>query len=184
MSLTLLCSGSPNPHSAPRHWPSASAAALLVWPLLTVQASPAQPLPDSEVAALVRTAQLADWLGEPVTLDQGLCVQARLRGRWPTADGGPATEHQWEALRSAVDACHLSAGTNGQPRDGDRGVVTDGRAQFLVLVARLQASRQALDSCRQLPGEDVERLACASRVVGRTLNPQEQRWLLAARGRP
>ncbi len=181
MFLTHLRGGSPLPLASPRNWPRASAVALLAWPLLAVQASPPQPLPDSDVAALVRNAQLADWLGEPVTLDQGLCVQAQLRGRWPTADSGPVTERQWEALRSAADACHLGAGTSGQPREGDRGVVTDGRAQFLVLVARLQASRQALESCRQQPAEDSERLSCASRVVGRALNPQEERWLLATR---
>ncbi len=184
MSLTHLRSGSPLPPASRRRWPRASAAALLAWPLLAAQASPTPPLPDSDVTALVRTAQLADWLGEPVPLDRGLCMQAQLRGRWPAADSGPATERQREALRSAADACHLSDGPGGQPRDGDRGVVTDGRAQFLVLVARLQASRQALDSCRQQPGEDSERLSCASRVVGRALNPQEQRWLLAASVRP
>lgn len=165
-------------------WRYSVAAALLACPTVGAWASPTNvgdAFTDRELTALVRSAQLGSWLGVPVSLPQGLCIQSRLHGHWPASDDGPTTERQSEALRSAADACFSTSDPAGQPRQGDRGLVTDGRAQFLVLAARLQVARQALDLCRQQPGDEAGRVACAQRVVGRSLRPEEQRWLLATR---
>jgi hypothetical protein len=136
-----------------------------------------------DLQALLRTGQLAQWLGEPVFLAQGLCIQERYALRWPTAQSGPETEQAEDALRMARERCAESTtpsapgGTVPTTR-----LVSEAKAEFRRRLQRLYGPQLAIRACRQQSEEAASLDECLRLALGRPLSAQEQRWLLAAGG--
>jgi len=56
------------------------------------------PARDAELISMLRTAQLQDWLGTSISLEQSLCMQDELELAWPKSADAQLSERQHERL--------------------------------------------------------------------------------------
>jgi len=140
---------------------------------------------DSDVRTLLRIAQMSDWVGEPVSLAQGICVQPDLSQEWPS--GHIPTDRQLQRLQTELERCVHQVGTP-QPgamasplayRPGDRGLLTGARTDFDTRLRRLVMLRLGLQTCWKFPADSTDQVQCLQRWAGRRLSAEEQRRLLA-----
>lgn len=155
--------------------------------LQEVAASPAAPLSVADATALLRTGQLIEWLNEPLTLANSLCIQAAYLSTWPKAAQGPSNDRQEELLRQAREQC----GNASDGRESSAGVTSAAPATRLIAVARedfkamllrLHGPQLAIRSCRQASPDAAVQGACLRQVMGREISVKERDWLLAAAG--
>jgi len=146
-----------------------------------VMAAEPAPAPESQqmedVQVLLRTGQLQQWLNQPITLDQGLCIQQRYSMRWPAAPNGPSTYREEDVLRLAREFCTAAAGDG---KDEPLRLVIAAKANFQDRLKRLYGLRLTIQACvkQSAAAHTVE--ACVIQAAGRPLSEQEQRWILAA----
>ncbi len=126
-------------------------------------------LVEDDVLVLERTAQLSQWLGEPVGLGRSLCVQEHYGLRWPGV-WGPADETQQDALRAASERC--AADGNGTR------IVPQARRAFQQRLERISSLAVAVNACKSRAGEELS--SCVAKVVGRKLSPEQEMLVLQA----
>jgi len=148
---------------------------------IQVMAAEPAPVPESQqledVQLLLRTGQLQQWLNQPITLNQGLCIQQRYSMRWPAAPTGPSTDREEDVLRLAREFCTAASGDG---KDDSLRLVTDAKANFQDRLKRLYGLRLTIQACvkQSAAGQALE--ACVIQAAGRPLSEQEQTWLMAA----
>lgn len=140
-----------------------------LWPwigtaLLSAQAlaaeSTASPPNTQDLQLLLRTGQLAEWFGQPITLAEGLCIQSRYTLFWPDAAKGPATNLQEDALRLAREYCTAMATELEMPLASSLRLVTEAKAAFRARLLRVHGLRLAIQACRDEGANSVKRDEC------------------------
>lgn len=144
-----------------------------------VAAEPGQEAPPDaqDVESVLRTGQLRQWLGQPVTLAEGLCIQLRYPMRWPDARKGPGSDREEDALRLSREYCSAALG------DGNTGpsrLVVEAKTEFRARLQRMYGVQFTIQACQKHNADAGRVAACVHLAVGRTLSEQERRWLLAA----
>ncbi len=134
--------------------------------------APAQAV-DPDWRSLLRAGQLAQWLGQPLSLEAALCIEDGFGLNWP--------EDQARLRPVVEDRLHRVAETClARPADEPTRLLVEGRKAFQQRLARLQGRLADLRRCRQADPA-ASALDCARRVAGSTaVNDIEARWLAAA----
>ena len=131
---------------------------------------PPEALTKADVQSLVRISQLSEWIGLPVALSTGLCVQANYAGAWPQSGLNGIPQRSENLLQQAWETCNTT-------EEGLR-LVKQMREILQSQIRRLAQPYAALSKCQRdaAPGIDIQK--CFAAAFGRPLNKEEQRMLL------
>jgi hypothetical protein len=128
-------------------------------------------------ALLMRDAQLADWLGEPLAPATSICIQSRLGADWPR--GGALSEREEDRLRLLRESCAAPA-PGGDNSGRDRGLVVSASNDFLARVERLSGLHKAVRECAAASSDKAQQGECLTHVVAQPLTGEQAQNLLAA----
>lgn len=129
-----------------------------------------------DVEVLLRVGQLQEWLGAPLTLAEGLCIQQSYGMRWPAAPTGPAGAREEDMLRLAREHCASALGSGGEAQR----LVTEAKLNFRERLQRLYGLRLTIQACLNQHADAPAAEVCVVQAAARPLSAQEQRWLMAA----
>jgi len=135
----------------------------------------------ADVRALLRAAQLTEWLGDSLPMAQSLCVMDKYAANWPMPPSGSRlNEREYERLHQMLERCASSA-AGGDP---DRGLVSHAKGDFLARVARLSQRSEALKACQLPPDGSADQRQCFQQWAGRALSAAEEKDLRAVLATP
>ena len=138
-----------------------------------------QAMSDADAGMARRLGEYEALLGEPLSQEDALCLDALLADRWPQAD--LPSDRQWQRMqaqaRQAMESC-IAAGAGDQPR----AAAALRRAMALQVERQraLAALRARMRAClAQAPGN----AACDALRREGALTPEQERRLRAAAGK-
>jgi hypothetical protein len=146
------------------------AIALLHCSLVSAKEVPSDALTKEEVQSLVRVRQLSKWIGSPVALSTGLCVQQNYAGAWPQAGLNNISLRAENMLQQAWETCNTTG-------EGLR-LVKQVRELLQNQILRLTQPYRALSQCQKevVPAAEIQ--SCLVSAFGRPLNEEELRRLV------
>jgi len=133
----------------------------------------------SDASMLMRDAQLADWLGEPLAPATSVCIQSRLDADWPRPRGGALSEREEDRLRLLRESC-AAAQPGGDGSGHDRGLVVSARNDFVARVERLTGLHKAVRECATASSDEAQQGVCLKHIAAQPLTGEQAQNLLAA----
>lgn len=139
----------------------------------------AQAMSESDAGMARRLGEYEALLGEPLSQENALCLDAMLADRWPLA--ALLSDRQWQAMlaqaRHAMESC-IMAGAGDQPRAA--AAIRRAMALQVERQRALAAMQARLRAClAQAPGN----AACEALRRDGVLTPEQERRLRAAVGK-
>lgn len=136
-------------------------------------------MPDSDAGMARRLGEYEALLGEPLSQENALCLDALLADRWPLA--ALPSDRQWQAMlalaRQAMEGC-IASSAGDQPRAA--AAIRRAMALQVERQRALAAMRARLRAClAQAPGN----AACDALRRDGALAPDQERRLRAAAGK-
>ena len=131
---------------------------------------PLDGLSEEDGQSLVRITQLAEWMGSPVSLATGLCVQRNYAGAWPASGLNDISTRAESMLHQTWETCNTTG-------EGLR-LVKQMRELLQGQIIRLTQPYAALSRCQSNTVPSVDRQRCLVGAFGRPLNEEEQRMLV------
>lgn len=153
---------------------SALCTAALIWGSSAWSATPPNlSLTSQEVQSLIRIYQLSEWMGYPVDLPTGLCVELNYPGPWPSAGFQGMSARAENMLQQTWEACNT-------PANGKR-LIQQMREIIQSQLLRLAQPHTDMSRCRKVAGQKATVENCLVSVLGRSVS-QAERKLLDSKG--
>ena len=157
---------------------SALCTAVLIWGSSACSAPPLPPPPplpltSEEVQSLIRIDRLSEWVGYPVGLATGLCVELKYPGSWPAAGLEAMSQRAENMLQQTLEACKT-------PAIGNRfvqGIRETVQINYSQQILRLRQPHGDMSQCRKVSGPAATAENCLVFAVGRPVSSAERKLL-------
>jgi hypothetical protein len=146
------------------------ATALLAYGLASAEEISSDGLTREEGQSLVCIQQLSEWIGSPVALTTGLCVQRNYAGAWPASGLNNMSTRAESLLQQAWETCKTTG-------EGLR-LVKQVRELLQGQILRLTQPHAALSRCQAKTVPEIDTQRCLVSAFGRSLFEEEQRALV------
>ena len=134
---------------------------------------PPMPLTDEEVQSLIRIDQLSEWMGYPVDLATGLCVELNYPGSWPAAGLQGMSQRAENMLQQTLEACNTPAIDNRLVQS----IRITAQANYSQQILRLRQPLGDMSQCRKVSGLQATAENCLVFAVGRPVSSTERKLL-------